>query len=106
MRRRGPIWAPGPRGRRPRSRPLEAPGGRPGARSQVLLEPVGDGVGAVEDVWAAPAPDEEAGLLGIEPGSPVLVMLRTAFGVDGLAFQVDPAMRVASARQRYELTAN
>jgi DNA-binding GntR family transcriptional regulator len=60
----------------------------------------------VEDVWAAPAPEEEAGLLEIEPGSPVLVMLRTAFNADGLAFQVDPAMRLANARQRYELTAN
>lgn len=60
----------------------------------------------VEDVWAAPAPEEEARLLEIEPGSPVLMMLRTAFSADGLAFQVDPATRRANARQRYELTAN
>ena len=61
---------------------------------------------SLEDVWATAAPEEEASLLGIEPGSPVLVMLRTAFNEDGLAFQVDPAMRLANARQRYELTAN
>lgn len=60
----------------------------------------------VEDVWAAAAPEEEARLLEIEPGSPVLVMLRTAFDAHGRAFQVDPAMRQANARQRYELTAN
>jgi DNA-binding GntR family transcriptional regulator len=61
---------------------------------------------SVEEVWAAEAPEEEASLLGIEPGAPVLVMFRTAYDARGEAFQVDPTMRRAGARQRYELTAS
>ena len=60
----------------------------------------------VEDVWAAPASEEEAVLLGIAPGSPVLVLFRTAFDAGGLPFQVDVMTRRANARQRYQLTAN
>lgn len=60
----------------------------------------------IEDVWAAAAPEEEAGLLAVVPGSPVLVLFRTAFNADGLPFQVDVMTRRANARQRYQLTAN
>ncbi|HEY7277218.1 MAG TPA: UTRA domain-containing protein [Trebonia sp.] len=62
--------------------------------------------GTVEDIWAAPAPEEEADLLAIAPGSPVLALFRTPFNADGLAFQVDVVTRRANARQRYQLTAN
>lgn len=61
---------------------------------------------SVEEVWADAAPEEEARLLGIEPGAPVLMLFRTAYDARGQAFQVDPTMRRSGARQRYDLAAS
>ena len=60
----------------------------------------------IEDIWAASASDEESNLLDIPPGTPVLVIFRTAFDTNDRPFQIDVMTRRANARQRYQLAAN
>jgi DNA-binding GntR family transcriptional regulator len=80
--------------------PRKIPGGAPTVLADLGHHPAD----VLEELTVRPATEQEAGALGLEPGSLVIVLFRIVLGEDGVPFEVSlMTMRPEGRRFRYRV---